>query len=105
MPAVLTIATGNGSSELILAGVLFLLQGHRPTGKLVRRLAIGRINQESERFQRVGFGDGIDPHQTEPTSFLVSLFVAVFLCADLRVADCIDVDLVAKTIQVFTGVR
>ncbi len=37
-----------GSLKQVLATILSLMNGDRPSGKLVRRLAVGRINQESE---------------------------------------------------------
>ena len=66
---------------------------------------VGRVDQESKCFDLVGLRVGVDRDQAEPASFLMSLFVAILLGADLRIADRVDVDPVAEPIDVLAGVR
>ena len=97
--------TGTGPlSQLVLASVFVLVNRHWPAGKLVVGFAIGRVDQKAKAVQVVRLCFRVDCDQAETAGLLMSQLVAVLLCYNFRISNCVDVDLVAESVEELAGV-
>ena len=90
--------------QTVITTVLVPVNRNRPTGVLVGRISIGGIDEKLEAFAEVSLLLRVHGDETEPTRLLVSKIVAMFLGSHLGIADGVDVNLIAESIKILTGV-